>query len=81
MQHGPVPDHAAFTDHARKARIGVNYGAILNVAALAHDDGIVVGSQHCGKPDRDISAKVNLSYDVCAGCDPGADVELGAMLP
>src|SRR5690606_28072382 len=51
MQDRPVPDGAALPDHERIAGIGVEHAEILNVAARADPDLLIVAAQDSAEPD------------------------------
>jgi hypothetical protein len=51
MQHGHVADRHVLSDRERKAWVGVQYRAVLNIAVGADGDEVVVGAHRAAEPD------------------------------
>ena len=53
----------------RKARIGVEYGAILHIDVVTKFDDLVVGADNGAEPDRHVVANGDAADHACCRCD------------
>jgi hypothetical protein len=70
VQHDHVPDGHTVADDQRKAEVGVQDAAVLNVRPLAHGDRLVVAAQHAVPPDAGIAPEADLAYEHGGRRDP-----------
>src|SRR5210317_1773547 len=65
MQHDLVPDRHALAHDEFDAFICVQDGTVLNVAALADDEPVVVATQHTIEPDTCLVPQAHAANDRC----------------
>src|SRR5690606_9993560 len=76
MQHDLVADGHAFADRQRKAHVGVQHAAILDVGVLTNVDKLVVAAQHGVEPDAGAGLEADLADQTGVGSDPALRVGL-----
>ncbi len=72
VQDRPVADRAVFADVEGKAHIGVQRATLLDIAARAEADALVVAAQRRPEPDSAILPERDVADDVRVGRDPEA---------
>ena len=72
MQDARMPHRDFFTDDTRAARIQVDHGEILDVAAIAHLDVGIIAPQNAVEPHAHLLSQADVSNDPGTWGDPGA---------
>ena len=72
MQDAGMPHCDVCSDDTRAARIQVDHGEILDVAAIAHLDVGIIAPQNAVEPHAHLLAQADVSNDPGTWGDPGA---------
>ena len=65
-----MADGAVFADLEGIADVGVQNASLLNVAARADPDRLIIAAQGRAEPDADVFAQMHVADDVGVGRDP-----------